>query len=105
MTLFLRVGPPAPRTPVNGLRCYCDQTSQDVLRHSQILMRSITFLLRVLRAPQTFPFQLLRGPKKNTTREKNPTGTGTGRLWHPKKRSRVAEGPSLAKHLRNKCRL
>lgn len=72
MTLFLRVGPPAPRTPVNGLRCYCDQTSQDVLRHSQILMRSITFLLRVLRAPQTFPFQLLRGPKKNTTREKIP---------------------------------
>lgn len=70
MTLFLRVGPPAPRTPVNGLRCYCDQTSQDVLRHSQILTRSITFLLRVLRPLQTFPFQLLRGPKKNTTREK-----------------------------------
>ena len=68
MTLFLRVGPPRP--PVNGLRCYCDQTSQDVLRHSQILTRSITFLLRVLRPLQTFPFQLLRGPKKNTTREK-----------------------------------
>lgn len=91
MTLFLRVGPPRP--PVNGLRCYCDQTSQDVLRHSQILTRSITFLLRVLRPLQTFPFQLLRGPKKNTTREKNPTGTGTGRLWHRKSAAEWQKDP------------